>query len=144
MRSWLISIAIVLIFVVSKATAQELICFNTSCFEPTPTPETIVLKDSIALEREVNPGFFQMIEAIEERDIDNKKGVDLGVVHQESKYYEILEEMDPFSNKRFLNVPSRDLNWGTHPEYESTRPNIILKYFNKPDEQIDFDFEDSE
>jgi hypothetical protein len=144
MRSWLILLGLCITCTYSLGQDDELLCFNAGCFEPDPAPETIVLKESVTVEPRENLLLPETPENLEERDIDNKPDAFTGTGAQRSKFFEILEENDPFHNKRFLYVPSRDMDWSNYAELESTRPNIILKYFNKPDEQLVFNFEESD
>lgn len=128
MKSWIYFIVFFFLSITTKAQEDSLLCLNNICFDPQPVQETVVLKDSILLQQETNENFETMIsimdpvgesEELEEYRFNN------------SKFFEPLVEDRPLAQHRFMDVPSRDMIWATHPHYESTRPNIRY-LFNRP------------
>jgi hypothetical protein len=129
-----VSLTCLLIFFTGySAIAQDkekLLCLNTRCFLSDHQP-TIVLKDSVALERTVNPSFGKYLTyGFQNPDLFIDRGL---FIHEQSKFYTIQDASFPFNKKRIMNVASRDNIWFTDPEYESARPTISLFYFNQPE-----------
>lgn len=124
--------------ITAKGQEDELVCLNLQCFVPEEIQPTVVLKDSLFLEQEVNQNFNEMVSAADAGRLDPEYPIEPqetevleDYLFQNSKYYQPLNSNTYLRYRSFMYVASRDMIWATHPEYESTRPNFRY-YFNEP------------
>jgi hypothetical protein len=123
----------------AKAQIQEdLICLNTICFpkeeskQPSSTspiehheqanPKTNYLPSLVpaAMEDSKSPETQQYLSSPAYSQNSNT-----------SRYFSIVNEQLPFFEKRFMNVRAYDMNYGTNPEFENSRPKIAVNIFKR-------------
>lgn len=107
--------------------SEELLCLNKHCVEV----ENHIDKSQSLIETDTSfvPTSPDLANITEYKDSTRS---DSSYLATSSKYYEILNPDRPYYKKRFMNVPSWDMLYVTNPQYEASRPAVVLKYFNKP------------
>lgn len=127
---------ILLIFILSSimTNAQDnLVCLNTSCFKPEGKSKSIIVADTSTHKAPNNLSSAYSINNISESE-ESENYLSSPRYSQDSetsKYFTLVNKNMPFFEKRFMNVPSHDMDYGTNPEFESTRPKLGLNIFHK-------------
>lgn len=112
---------------------SDLVCMNKTCFKPAMKSKSIISVDTTA---QTTPdrisSVFQIQElAGTEEEKHYLSSPEYSQNSKTSKYFGLSNKQIPVFRKRFMNVPSYDMDYGTKPEFESTRPQVSLNIFHK-------------
>gem|GEM_PF-1397834 len=138
MKGWMIIVLFCCISGISLAQTQSdsLICMNNACFKEEIKKHSSISPIETTDSINTTPKFLSSLipDAASSNSVSTQEYLSSPAYSQNSdasRYFSIVNEQLPFFKKRFMNVRAYDMDYGTHPEFESTRPKIAVNLFKK-------------
>lgn len=138
MKGWMIIGLFCCVSSISLAQTQSdsLICMNNACFKEEIKKHSSISPIETIDSLKTPPKFLPSLipDAASSNSEPTQEYLSSPAYSQSnnaSRYFAIVNKQMPFFEKRFMNVRAYDMDYGTNPEFESTRPKIAVNLFKK-------------